>query len=168
MSNRNEVNKSIQRIKNIDWNRGYDYTKQDTYKLLIREWLRRMALWGKALGVTNKWPFINVVYEIFGEENILLDPFIDEISSFLWAARVNPFSIYVCVWYLYWSEAKNRREISQFNLPEPCEPIIILFELGGQLRKENRFLDFVMIDIDNWKEYDLLEPFIFLDEEIKP
>jgi len=169
ISNVNEINKSIQRLKKINWKKGYDYKKQDSYKLLTREWLRRMALWGKSLNVTHKWPFISVVDTIFGEGNIkdYSDPLIVEILSFLSSELVNTNARAVCVWYTLWSEAKNRSEVSQFNLPEPYEPIILCFELGGRLRKEQKFLDYVMIDIDNWKEYDLLEPFIILDEEIK-
>ncbi len=169
MSNIDEIDKSIKRLKKLDWEKGHDFEKQDSYKLLIREWLRRMTLWGKSLNATNKWPFINVVDKIFGEGNIkdYSDPLIVEMSSFLSAKGIGARAISVCIWYILWSEVKDRSEISQFNLPEPYEPVIVYFELGGWLRKEQNFLDFVMIDIDNWKEYDLLEPFIILDEEIK-
>lgn len=142
----------------INWKKKYDYAKQDIYKLLIREWLRRMALWGKALNATQKWPFINIVDEIFGEQEVS-EPVVVEITSFL-SEYVNIYATYTSIWYVRWSGVKNRKEVAQFNLPEPYEPLIVFFELGGWLRKEDKFLDGVMIDIDNWQEYDLLEPFI--------
>lgn len=177
MNTENEINKSIQRLLQINWKKKYDYAKQDIYKLHIREWLRRMALWAKALNATQKWPFLNIADEIFGEQEIsepviieifgqkeVTESFLAEITLFL-SEHVNTYTNITCIWYLRWSGVKYQKEVIQFNLPDPYEPLIVFFELGGWLRKEQKFLDGVMIDIDNWKEYDLLEPFISLDEE---
>ncbi|WP_298914721.1 hypothetical protein [uncultured Nostoc sp.] len=177
MDSENEINKAIQRLKQVKWfNDSYDYN-QETCKLLVREWLRRMALWGKALNATQKWPFISIVDEIFGEreisEPVIIEIFgeqeisesvLAEITVFL-RDRVNIYTTIASLWYIRWSGVKNQREVTQFNLPAPYEPLIVFFELGGWLRKEQKFLDGVMIDIDNWKEYDLLKPFICLEQE---
>ena len=163
MNSENEINKSIQRLMQVNWRLEYDYDKHDIYKLHIREWLRRMTLWGKALNATQKWPFISVADEIFGKPEVS-EPVFDEIISFL-LEHANTYTTLTSIWYVRWSGVKNRKELTQFNLRDPYEPLILFLEIGGWLRKEQNFLDGVMITIDNWQEYDLLEPFISLDKE---
>lgn len=70
MDDENEMNRAIERLKQVKWHKDFYYDNYETCKLLVREWLRRMALWGKALNATHKWPFISIAGKIFGESEI--------------------------------------------------------------------------------------------------
>ena len=54
-----------------------------------------------------------------------------------------PFGVLrsVCRWFLEWETVRESREIVGLDLLHPYEPLIVMFERGGQFQRESVFID---------------------------
>jgi hypothetical protein len=125
------VREACERLNKIQWRHEDSRLRSNT--TLVREYLRRMALWSKALD-TDDWPFMDVA--------LLLAPAVRAPARAVEDARalvgeLTSLSRYpianVCEWYLHWIalESEQPDVVRRCGLPAPYEPLILMFERGG-------------------------------------
>jgi hypothetical protein len=138
------IETAIARIKAINWMQydSYSNSRECSHILLFKEYIRRAALWFKALNIELKgsgWPVFDIAAQIDQsiEDETEDENFIKCLTTGTYYTKV------LCLYYVHWSMIKDRPEVTRFNLPEPYEPIIIMFERGCSFpRKEFNIYDF--------------------------
>ncbi len=107
---------------------------------LVREHLRRSARWAVALGCEERWPFFDVAAEVCPE----LQPPEADVIALEARLRTTNLSARVarsCLWALRWERVKDLPIVTRYELPDPFEPLITLFELGGSFWTEHGYVD---------------------------
>jgi hypothetical protein len=161
------VDDAIARIQAITWEPNY--SRVGSHVLLLREYLRRAALWTKALDCTHEWPFFNVAAYV--NPSLRADP----IKVGMLKKHFDHAPFYVsgviertCGWFVQWAVVKDRPEATSFGLPDPFEPLILMYERGGIFTTENSFFDFVGFALPKgrWGDHYGLSPIIELNREV--
>lgn len=159
---------ALQRLLAINWTVTRSGSKSDV--ALVREYLRRAAQWVKTLKTTEHWPFSD-----FG---CLIDPEVrasPEVAH-QFQAVLRPFSLWPtitksCLWYLHWVALKRNKPeaLAAYNLEEPYEPLIRLYERSGRFYTEHGFINIDTVGIPakvrGWQAYDTTTPIVALDDD---
>jgi hypothetical protein len=143
------VEQAIERIKTIDWTQGNECSRQGSYIGLFLEYIRRAAFWFRALNLDIKgsgWPAFDIAVQI--DPSLEDDSKDEELIKLLMLSDCRYYERYFCLCYIHWSMIQDRPEVTQFNLPAPYEPVIIMFERGCEFpRKEFNIYDFPSVGI---------------------
>jgi hypothetical protein len=146
---------ALDRILAIKWEP--DDSRVNSHIALLREYLRRAALWAKALDCTDEWPFFDVA------ARICLLECADDTNVKVLKTHFTETPFYVagiiektCEWFLHWDRVKNLPKVSEFTLPEPYEPLIVMYERGGIFSMEHGFFDFAVGSFPRgkWQQYE--------------
>ncbi len=165
MTQYNSADTAIERIKAINWKLNDSRTA--SHIALFREYLRRASLWAKTLGCTDEWPFFDVAAQ--------LNPSLraDEAKVEVLKRHLKQFCLSrpikrTCKWFVHWAIVKNKPEVTKFGLPDPYDPLIVMYERGGDFYMEHGFFHFCVgcFPIGNWSQYNSLSPNIVLDEQV--
>ncbi|MFD4536708.1 hypothetical protein ACFWNL_28480 [Kitasatospora sp. NPDC058397] len=125
------------RLLNVDWS-PLD-TDPRLRISLMREFLWRSALWAHQLG-SDAWPFFDVAALI--DPSVRADPdLVEQVSKS--CALQYPAVQQACVGALHFAALQGASKVP-FQLPNPFEPIVSLFENGGGFTLDGTG----MIDID--------------------
>ncbi|ARF78234.1 hypothetical protein ACIG0C_11845 [Kitasatospora aureofaciens] len=133
----NDTRALTERLTNVDWEPSE--TDPRLRISLMKEFLRRSALWAERLG-SDAWPFFDVAALI--DSSVRADPELVELvlkSCALQSAAVQQS----CVGALHFAALQETGRATP-QLPDPYEPIISLFENGGGFTLDGTG----MIDID--------------------
>jgi hypothetical protein len=181
---------ALRRLRSIDWRCKED--RRNSLARLMQEYLRRAALWGKELNATDRWPFFDIAKCI--SENLCFPTELEtSLEECLSKFNLRPTIKKSCLWYLKWSALKDRaldpkvdpeesRESAsvrfdfkawlsepESHLPDPYEPLILLYERGGIFYTEHGFIMVgsagIPAMITGWTAYDRQKPFVDLDEQ---
>lgn len=165
MTQDNSVDRTIARIKAIKWELNDSRTA--SHIALLKEYLRRASLWATALGCTDKWPFFDVAAQIKSSLRSN-EAKIEEVECHLAPLPISRTIRRFCEWFVHWSVVKNSPEITRIALPDPYEPLILLYERGGDFYREHVFLCFSVgcFPIGKLSDHYSLSPHILLDEEV--
>lgn len=107
---------------------------------LMREHLRRAARWARALGCEDAWPFFDIAAKVHPEtrapasEVTILE---QRLRSLHLPSRV----VHACIWALHWDQVKDLPAVRRLALPDPFEPLLAMFELGGTFTTEHGWGD---------------------------
>lgn len=152
-----------QRILSINWHP--DDSRRELYALLMLEHFRRTALWLKSLELRSPArPLFDLAESV--------DPTIRADSQIVETLRqhLNPFKINtrmeeVCQWALHWAALKDASKVETFRLPDPYEPLLVMFESGGSFRQGHEGIEIVggLLPTRNWLEYAEHASFVELD-----
>jgi hypothetical protein len=162
-------NEALRRLLAVDW-AMCAAGGQESHVALMREYLRRAALWAKRLEATDHWPFFDVARLIAPE--VRAEPRIVERLE----AALQPYSLWptikkTCVWYLHWQrlELSRTEAVAGYKLPEPFEPLIRFYERGGRFSTEHGFINVDLVGIPakvrGWQAFDSTTPFVALDDQ---
>lgn len=161
--NHEPINIVTRRLKAINWNSPPIKGRLNSSERLMDEFLRRLLQWNKALKC-GKWPYYSVGKCIFPElqvdEAVLAD-----------IERPNFFIYRTFVWLLEWASIQNHAETKSFNLPNPYEPLIFIYERGSYISREGQMLElhdaFGALKTINLlpSRYENLVPFLNIDLE---
>jgi hypothetical protein len=122
-------------IGNIEWDKRNGKISPTKFRL-VKEYLRRLALWTERLDSREFWPFGNL--PIVVDETVELSSMTkDEIGRLPISTREKIMLENIFAW-----KSIDKRVISAFELPDPYAPILEFFSEGGCLRSENRLLLF--------------------------
>lgn len=159
--------KAIERILAINWEP--DDTRVGSHIALLQEYLRRAALWAKVLNCTEQWPFFDIAAIAVGvdpsqrADNAQIEALRDYFSA-------TPFYVVgiiekTCEWFLHWQVVKNQEKVRKFNLPDPYEPLILLYERGGIFSTEHGFFNFTAASFPRgtWTQHDRDLPVVELE-----
>ncbi|MDT0326820.1 hypothetical protein [Nocardiopsis lambiniae] len=114
------------RIHAIDWNGNLDHTRSRV--LLMREYLRRMALWTRTLDARG-WPFYDLA-EFAAPGIRATDEIVQGVKDNPDIVRQFPTVGKTCAWALHLAAARDAGA-SLPDLPDPFEPLIRMYERGG-------------------------------------
>lgn len=156
----------LERLSRIDWQ--FDDTRNNSQTLLFLEYLRRMALWAQLLDCGNNWPFFDVATHICPEL------IVSETDISLLVNHLNQFSLktYVkqtCIWYLHWTICQNSSISNMPKLPEPYEPLIMMYERGERFYTEHGFIYLSQTNLSvsrqHWQGYISQTPKVRLESD---
>ncbi|NJL69378.1 MAG: pentapeptide repeat-containing protein [Microcoleus sp. SM1_3_4] len=95
------------------------------------------------------------------------DPEVDELENHF---LQTPFYVAgtiekTCKWFCHWEKVKNLPRVSEFTLPDPYEPLIVMYERGGIFSTEHGFFVFAVGSFHRgkWQQYDKGLPLLELD-----
>lgn len=109
-------------------------SRQPSHAALVREYLRRMALWAEALRCEGEWPFFDVAAVIEGGRTTgAIDP---DLQFAPLPGLGGAFRAALAA-AVHFAEIAERPEARMHGLPDPYEPLIRLFERGGTMATEH-------------------------------
>ncbi len=118
----------VDRLTVINWT---DYATGDKHEasrtLLMREFLRRTALWVHFLGGTERWPFFNIAERI--DPSVRADPgLIERLNEFTEENIPEFIARRMCRAAVHWAELQDSTQVRLPDLPDPYEPLVVLYE----------------------------------------
>jgi hypothetical protein len=145
-----------------------DRSRFESHYRLFREHERRVALWSKALGFPREaqpviWDIATVIIpSVAVEEEKIRD--ISEHAKGHYTLRIFQNA-------LKWTAIQDSPEARRYNLPAPYEPLIILYERGGDVYKDEMggrrwFVTKATLIPRMHEYYDRTTPFVELDTAI--
>ncbi|CAL9478455.1 hypothetical protein SUDANB121_03000 [Nocardiopsis dassonvillei] len=126
MSSTTAVSDLAVRIHAIDWNGNLDHTRSRVS--LMREYLRRAAVWTRALGAKG-WPFYDIA-EFAAPGVRAADEVVQGVLENPAVVEQYPTVGKSCVWALHLAAARDAG-VSLPDLPDPFEPLVRMYERGG-------------------------------------
>lgn len=105
-----------------------DYGRQASHAALLKEYLRRTALWAKALDRRADWPSLDVAALLFPDRFSPGDVRLPELGG----AFREPLEAAV-----HFAAVADTTTVRAFGLPDPYEPVVRLLERGGPLTTEH-------------------------------
>ncbi|MFI0220139.1 hypothetical protein [Streptomyces lydicus] len=158
----NSSRRVLQRLRSIDWADDFAASKHaNSRALLMREYLRRVALWARAYGAEQSWPFFDIVEHV--DANFQTPPDIAaEMEEIL--AGLAPTSVKrTCRAAIRWVALRDTRDDPPAELPDPYEPLLLMYERGGgYFLEEYLDLNGVMIRLGNVASNASATPFVTL------
>ncbi|MGQ7752280.1 hypothetical protein ACUN29_27970 [Streptomyces sp. WC2508] len=151
----------LERLRSVDWYGDWDVANGHSRSraLLMREYLRRAALWAQAYGAEEEWPFFDVTE--FVDPAFRLDPEVgSELEDYLAHNVGTPSTARTCRGAVRWAALRTGGEATLPELPDPYEPLLLMYGRGGGYSIEE-FIDLygVMIPHGNLKSNLDAEPF---------
>lgn len=120
-----------------DFDNAFDHSHSRV--LLMWEYLRRTALWAKSYGFTDSWPFTDIAEHV--APGFQVDQQIQEsLDEFIESSPVGLFAVRPCRAAVRWAALSQSAQIVLPDLPDPYEPLLIMFERGGGYSVEE-FID---------------------------
>ncbi|MFF3993609.1 hypothetical protein ACFYX8_09900 [Streptomyces cyaneofuscatus] len=150
------------RLGAIDWDDdGAAFRHAHSRALLMREYLRRAALWAKAYGAEESWPFFDIAEYV--DADITTPPKVaEELEQLL--KDLAPASLRTtCRAAVRWSALRDAHRDLPADLPDPYEPLLLMYERGGGYYLEE-YLDLngVMIPLRDMESNISAAPFVTL------
>jgi hypothetical protein len=154
----------LDRLVSVDWYGDWDVAVSHTRSraLLMREYLRRAALWARELGAEPEWPFFDVTE--FLAPGLRADARVeDELERFLAGKVPTPSTARTCRGAVRWAALRQAADRLP-DLPDPYEPLLLMYERGGGYSIEE-FIDLygVMIPHGTLESNLRVEPFLTTD-----
>ncbi|MEU7433434.1 hypothetical protein AB0B07_21780 [Streptomyces sioyaensis] len=120
----------LERLRAIDWSddsAAIDHAKSRA--LLMREHLRRSALWARTYRVERAWPFFDIAEHVDAE--LQTPPDVSaEVEEVL--AGLAPTSLKrTCRAAIRWAVLRDAHDDLPADLPDPYEPLLLMYERGG-------------------------------------
>ncbi|MFI5944981.1 hypothetical protein ACIBCB_32740 [Streptomyces uncialis] len=150
----------LRAVDQDDWERAFAH--RWSRALLMREHMRRAALWAEAYGVPERWPFFDVA-ELARPGLRLGAGLAAEADAF--AATLAPRGLgVVCRAAVRWAAVGSR---GLPELPHPYEPVVTLFGRGGGYSVGQMIdLDGISVPYGSFAGSLALEPFVALDARV--
>ncbi|MFJ2810356.1 hypothetical protein [Kitasatospora sp. NPDC087271] len=132
----------LERLRDVpwgDWDLAYGHAGSRVQ--LMREYLRRSACWADAFGAEKLWPFFDIGRHIdpevraAPEVTAALDDFVDNTIGRRTLEET-------CRGAVHWPAFRQGTSFALPDLPDPYEPLLLMFERGGGFYVEE------MIDLD--------------------
>jgi hypothetical protein len=146
---REAVEQLCRRVGQIEW--GQDDRAAALHVRLAREYLRRSALWAQRLARSGDWPFFDIAQAV--DSGLRADA--DLLATAREALEANGASWWgqrICEWALHFAALPP----DQGGLPQPYEPLLVLFEKHGDFTTESSVmnLDYAIgLPFGTWQEH---------------
>jgi hypothetical protein len=158
----------VARLTAIDWT---DYATGDknaaSRTLLMREYLRRAALWVEYLGGSERWPFLDIAERV--TPAIRADPeLLEHLDKFTEENVPEYIARRMCRAAVQWAQLRESSGLQLPDLPDPYEPLVVLYERGGVFFVENGVADFELrrVPLRTWQANLASEPIVEIDPAV--
>lgn len=127
----------LNRLRAVEWLGDWDYVFGHVVsrRLLMREYLRRAALWAQTYSAESAWPFFDVTKYV--DPEFQASPEIAmELEEFL---RKVPGSALkrTCAGAVRLADLRAQNSAWNPNLPDLYEPLVLFYERGGEFLQDN-------------------------------
>ncbi|WP_237305344.1 hypothetical protein [Streptomyces sp. SAT1] len=155
----------LERLRTVEWYGDWDTATAHTRSraLLMREFMRRSALWAENYGAQVEWPFFDITE--FIDPAFSFDPEVErELDEFLMRMVPTPSTARTCRGAVRWPAFRAARAEDLPDLPDPYEPLLLMYGRGGGYSVEE-FIDLygVMIPYGNFESNLRAESFLTLE-----
>ncbi|MBU2667450.1 hypothetical protein KOI35_28455 [Actinoplanes bogorensis] len=135
-----------ERLEAVDWERHGD--KAWSKAALLKEYFRRAALWAEAYGCDSHVPFFDIAACVDPDVRADQDV-VDDV-----VAKVSPGGrtvVRIVPYILHWAALGARPDI---DLPDPYEPLLLLFERDGGFHTEHGEvnLEYKSVRMAGWRD----------------
>jgi hypothetical protein len=155
----------LDRLRAIDWT-YYDCADDHAASraALLREYLRRAALWAEKLNGTDDWPIFDIAERVDASVRAP-QHLVDQLVAYMSKNVPTPRTREVCLMALHWAALNERSPQSLADTPDPFEPLLALYERGGGFTVENGVVDFLLIRVrtQRWQDHASHAPVLTLD-----
>ncbi|MFE5805173.1 hypothetical protein [Streptomyces sp. NPDC056491] len=127
----------LNRLRAVDWVGDWDdvLSRAKSRRILMREYLRRAALWSQAYSVEGAWPFFDVT-EFVDPEFRMSPEMTAELAEFL--SRVPDSALQdTCAGAVRLAEMRAQNPTALPDLPDLYEPLVLFYERGGEFLRDN-------------------------------
>ncbi len=132
----------LDRLRAVEWMGDWDYAFGHVMsrRVLLREYLRRAALWAQVYSVESEWPFFDVTQYVDPEFDLPLK-LASELEEYL--GHVPSGAVRrTCVGAVRLAELRAQNPTAVPDLPDLYEPLVLFYERGGEFVRDNAgFLD---------------------------
>jgi hypothetical protein len=162
--NQSHTAATLARLQAVDWTGGSGFKHHRSRVRLMAEYLRRTALWAQALDATSEWPFFDIAAHV--------DPSIQvpenqakELEALIYNHIGWPSVDRLARAALHWAALKDAGVPTAPGLPDPYEPILLMFDRGGAWTTEAGFIDVngAAVRRQSWQDHLAPEPITALD-----
>ncbi|MFK8848153.1 hypothetical protein [Streptomyces sp. Ac-502] len=109
-----------------DWDQAFGHVM--SRRILLREYMRRAALWARTCSAENAWPFFDATQHMTPELH-LSPEIIEELQAFL--SRVpNDAVKRTCAGAVRLAELRRQTPEAVPDLPDLYEPLVLFYERG--------------------------------------
>jgi hypothetical protein len=160
------------RITDVKWE--YDATRRRSHEALFKEFLRRQVMWLEALDLTDHFPWYDLP-QLINEDIRANSDAANRVRQHITLQVLNPTMIITGVLEaaLHWAALEEANALP-YDLPNPYEPMIMLYERGGTFTVEDMFGRFVIgydamgpsLPRGPWRRWYQEEPFVELDDAV--
>jgi hypothetical protein len=130
---------TLARLSAVDW-RGEAFDRRRSRVALMREYMRRAALWARELDAASDWPFFDIATLIAPD---LKPPqeLAEEMEALIYESVGWP-TVRTCCWAAFrWAVLLDSGHPIPAGLPDPYEPLLLMFERGGGFYTEHVFIE---------------------------
>lgn len=127
----------LNRLRAVEWIGDWDDVlgRVVSRRILMREYLRRAALWAQAYSAESAWPFFDVTEYV--DPDFRLSPEIAaEIEEFLSTVPGELLRI-TCAGAVLMAGIRARNPAGLPDLPDLYEPLVLFYERGGEFVQDN-------------------------------
>jgi hypothetical protein len=158
MSSLEESQTALNRLLAVKWKIDGDRVAE--HIPLARETLRRLALWAGYLNCVIKWPNVDVALHLYPSMRAS-QSVIDSLRTHLQNVDIYPDVPRLLEYSLHWSIIKQMDLAQKAKLPDPYEPVILLYEHMGSFH--HNFEDLIIslskvLGANRWVGYNSLPP----------
>jgi hypothetical protein len=130
---------TLARLSAVDWDR-VAFDRRESRVALMREYLRRAALWARELDAASAWPFFDIA-ALIAPDLQPLQELTEELETLIYERVGWPSVQTCCRAALRWATLLDSGYPIPAGLPEPYEPLLLLFERGGEFYTEHGFIE---------------------------
>ncbi|MEU9148718.1 hypothetical protein [Streptomyces sp. NPDC048349] len=127
----------LNRLRAVEWVGDWDdvLARVMSRRILMREYLRRAALWAQAYSAERAWPFFDVT-EYVDPEFRLSPETAAELEEYL--SRVPGSALKAtCAGAVRLAELREQNPAALPDLPDLYEPLVLFYERGGEFLRDN-------------------------------
>ncbi|MFH8382016.1 hypothetical protein ACH4E7_13860 [Kitasatospora sp. NPDC018058] len=160
------VQSMVDRLKALNWtSHGEALEKSYSRAALMKEYLRRTALWLDVYGDTRYWPVFDLA-AIVAPEVRAAPAVVADVKEFVDAASHRWYAAETSVAAVQWAALSDVPGLNLPPLPDPFEPLIRVYERGGLFSYANGFVDFdtTMVPCRDWRAHLSPTPVVELDD----
>jgi hypothetical protein len=130
----------LARLLVIDWNSPLAFDHRQSRARLMKEYLRRAALWATELDGGKPWPFFDIA-ELIAPDVHPPQEMADQLEAVIDEGIGWPAVQTVCRAALRWAALLDFGHPIPPVLPDPYEPLLLMFERGGGFTTEHGFIE---------------------------
>lgn len=127
----------LNRLRAVEWLGDWDYVFGHVMsrRLLMREYLRRAALWAQAYSAEDAWPFFDVT-EYVAPDFRLSPEVATELEEFLTKVPGHALKR-TCAGAVRLADLRVQNSAWHPDLPDLYEPLVLFYERGGEFLQDN-------------------------------